>query len=222
MQEKFIKSSIYVVVAILALILFISQPYNFFCKASKLCNPIMLSSIVPRKVGKQELNYKFSAEIPESLKQNIEFYPKKELDSEEQLGVCVIILDKNHKNILLGKRLNSYRAGTYGLPGGRLNKKETLIEGARRELVEETSLIANKLQYVGVIREYQEDNNFNFIHFVYSCDDFSGIPKTVEPDKCEGWRWYPLDTLPENLIKGHRWALDMYRKKSSTLCDIID
>jgi ADP-ribose pyrophosphatase YjhB (NUDIX family) len=148
--------------------------------------------------------------------------PKKVSDSEEQLGVCVIILDKNHKNILLGKRLNSYRAGTYGLPGGRLNKKETLIEGARRELVEETSLIANKLQYVGVIREYQEDNNFNFIHFVYSCDDFSGIPKTVEPDKCEGWRWYPLDTLPENLIKGHRWALDMYRKKSSTLCDIID
>lgn len=142
--------------------------------------------------------------------------PKKISDSEEQIGVCVIVLDKEHKNILLGKRLGSYRAGTYGCPGGRLQRSETLIDCSKRELVEETSLVANALHYVGVIREYQEDHNYNFIHFVYYCEDFSGEPKTMEPTKCEGWQWYPLDTLPENLIKGHHWALDMFKNKEES------
>ncbi len=143
-------------------------------------------------------------------------------DSEEQIGLCVIILDKEHKNVLLGKRLNNYRAGTYGCPGGHLYKTESLEDGAKRELAEETSLEAKSLHFVGVIREYQKDHNYNFIHFVFSCDDYVGTPQNLEPKKCAGWHWCSLDTLPENLIKGHRWALDMYRKKSSTLCDTID
>jgi hypothetical protein len=28
----------------------------------------------------------------------------------------------------------------------------------------------------------------------------SGEPKVMEPEKCEGWDWYPLDRLPEPLF----------------------
>jgi 8-oxo-dGTP diphosphatase len=129
----------------------------------------------------------------------------------EHIGVCVIVLDKTKKQILLGKRLNSFKAGMLGLPGGRLELKEPLEVGAARELTEETSLKPKQLEYVGVIRELQAD--YNYIHFVYSCSEFDGTPVTVEPEKCAGWEWYPLDNLPENILSGHKAALTIYLQK---------
>ena len=125
----------------------------------------------------------------------------------QHVGVCVIVLDKNRR-VLLGKRLNSFKAGMLGLPGGKLELEEGLEECGTREVMEETSLQGKNLQYVGVVRELQ--NVYNFIHFVFSCNEFEGTVTTVEPDKCESWEWYSLDALPDNIVQGHRAALDMY------------
>lgn len=126
----------------------------------------------------------------------------------ELIGVCIIVLDSTTQKILLGKRLNCYGAGTLGLPGGRLELTETLESCAERELLEETSLVSQKFLYAGTVRELQGEHNF--IHFVYSCNEFSGQIVNVEPAKCEGWEWYQLDNLPENILPGHKAALDMY------------
>lgn len=131
----------------------------------------------------------------------------------EHIGVCVIVLDNEKNKVLLGKRLNNYKAGMFGLPGGRVELNESLEECGKRELVEETSLKGNNLQYVGVIRELQQ--GYNFIHFVFSCDEYDGSPTNVEPEKCEGWKWYPLDNLPENILPGHKAALDIYLNHDS-------
>ena len=131
----------------------------------------------------------------------------------EHIGVCVIVLDKDKTQVLLGKRLNSYKAGTLGLPGGRIELEEPLEECGKRELLEETSLQGKNLQYVGVVRELQK--GYNFIHFVFSCNEYEGLPQTVEPEKCEGWNWYPLDSLPENILPGHKAALDLYLHKTT-------
>lgn len=127
----------------------------------------------------------------------------------DHVGACVIVLDKHKKSVLLGKRLNGYRAGTLGLPGGRVEIDEALEICAKRELEEETSLQTDKLKYIGVIRELQKINGY-FIHFVFACSDFTGIPKVMEPNKCERWKWYPLNKLPGNILPGHKAALDIY------------
>ena len=132
---------------------------------------------------------------------------------QEHIGVCVIVLDKDKKQLLLGKRLNSYKAGTLGLPGGKIELEEPLEECGKRELQEETSLQGKNLQYVGVVRELQK--SYNFIHFVFSCDEYDGLPQTVEPEKCEGWNWYPFESLPKNILPGHKAALDHYLHKTS-------
>lgn len=120
---------------------------------------------------------------------------------------------------MLGERLNNYRSGTYGLPGGRLELDEALETAAKRELIEETGVDAKHLSYLGVIRELQD--GYNFIHFVYSCDSFVGEPKTMEPEKCAGWNWYHLNGLPEKILPGHWWAIDMMKKKGSQVRDIL-
>lgn len=125
----------------------------------------------------------------------------------QHLGVFVVIIDKSKKRILLGKRKNSYHAGTYGFPGGRLDIHESLINCGKRELLEETGLIANNLEYLCVIRELQ--GNYNFIHFAYFCNDYTGIPKVMEKNKCDSWNWYTLDKLPENILQPHKITIEL-------------
>ncbi|MFA6005444.1 MAG: NUDIX domain-containing protein [Patescibacteria group bacterium] len=138
----------------------------------------------------------------------------------EHLGVCVIVLDATKTKVLLGKRKNSYRSGTFGLPGGRLELKESLQDCGTRELIEETGLRSKTLRYVGVVRELQE--KFNFIHFVFLCDSYEGSPSLTEPEKCEGWEWFLLENLPENILPGHKAALDfLINKNKKTIRDLI-
>ncbi len=136
----------------------------------------------------------------------------------QPFGVCVIVFDKTGKKILLGKRKNSYRAGMYGVPGGRLELIESLIDCGKRELLEETGLQANSLQYLGVVRELQD--GYTFIHFVYTCTDYNGEPKVIEPEKCESWNWYSLNELPSNILDGHKAAIDLHNETFPSIKDL--
>jgi len=124
----------------------------------------------------------------------------------QPIGAFIIVFNKNNE-VLLGKRLNCYKAGSYGFPGGRLELKESMNECAVRELAEETGLQANSLSYLGVIRTLQEE--FNFIHFVYVCKNYNGILTLKEPDKCESWKWFSIRKLPEPLLPAHKAAAEM-------------
>ncbi len=95
------------------------------------------------------------------------------------------------------------------MPGGRLELKETLIESAKRELKEETGLDAEQLTYIGVVRDLQE--SYNFIHFAYFCTSYSGTLETTEPEKCEGWEWHSLSSLPQDILPGHLAAINLYK-----------
>ena len=58
----------------------------------------------------------------------------------QTLGTIVIVVSGG--KILMGKRKNSYGLGLYGMPGGRVNNSEKIIDCAKRELTEETGLKA--------------------------------------------------------------------------------
>ncbi len=128
-----------------------------------------------------------------------------------KIGVCTIIIDKSSKRLLLGKRINSYGEGSYGLPGGGLELDEKIIDCAKREVLEETSLRITSLIYIGVIRETQSRDDY--YHFVFVSNNYKGTPKVVEPDKCRGWEWFSLSDVPKNILQGHAAALEMYREK---------
>jgi ADP-ribose pyrophosphatase YjhB (NUDIX family) len=125
------------------------------------------------------------------------------------MGVFVIVLN-DMKQILLGKRKNSYKSGLYGFPGGRLELHETIVGCGSREVREETGLKVITLQYIGFVRENQE--GYNFIHFVFACDAYTGTPTLREPNKCEGWEFYWPNKMPGSLLPGHKSGLEMFLK----------
>lgn len=139
----------------------------------------------------------------------IYFRSMKSVLKHESIGAVVIVVHPESQKILLGKRKNSYKAGYFGLPGGRVDYDELLPTGAARELLEETGLVSQDLSYLGVVREQQESSQF--IHFGFVTHDFQGVPTNVEPDKCEGWEWYDLESLPSPILPGHKGIIDIFR-----------
>lgn len=57
-----------------------------------------------------------------------------------RVGVGVVVI--HGKKILLGKRKNSHGEGEWAFPGGHLEFGESVQECAKRELLEETGLVA--------------------------------------------------------------------------------
>lgn len=130
------------------------------------------------------------------------------------IGCCVIVQNAD-RHILLAKRKNGYKAGYYGLPGGRVEGSELLTDCALRELREETDLQAVHLQYLGVVREWQEDFPADapnsFVHFVFLCREWEGTPITKEPEKAALWEWYDPNNLPDPVLPGHFAALKLFQ-----------
>ena len=138
--------------------------------------------------------------------------------SEQALGVTVIVQDPHTKKVLLGKRKNSYKAGYYGLPGGRIEVGEKMESAARRELEEETGLKVFELKYQGFVKEFQETRDF--VHFVFVAIKWQGVPQVMEPEKCEDWEWFDLNDLPEPVVPGHLAGLQLLQSATVTYLEI--
>lgn len=140
----------------------------------------------------------------------------------QKIGTCVLLLDQDQQKVVLGKRKNSYMAGSYGLPGGRVELGEALVDTAKREVREETGIEILSLEFVTTIRDFQ--GTHDFVHFVFASSDWVGQPKTLEPEKCEGWEWFSLSNLPEQILAGHKLAIQAYQSQQKLVdsCELAE
>jgi 8-oxo-dGTP diphosphatase len=136
----------------------------------------------------------------------------------EHLGAFIIVIKDN--KVLLGKRKNSFRSGSYGCPGGTLELTESIEDCAKRELEEECGIKAISLKYMGVVRELQD--GYNFIHFGFACTEWTGEIKVTEPDKCEGWNFYDKGELPNNILPAHIAGIKLLDEPTSEYVEILE
>ncbi|MDP3772180.1 MAG: NUDIX domain-containing protein [bacterium] len=131
-----------------------------------------------------------------------------------KVGIQGIILDNLKKKVLLGKRKNCFGAGSWGLPGGHLEFGESFEEAIAREILEETGLIAQEVKVFGVFntRVLPASHHIQIGCFV---EVYKGVPRIVEPDKCEVLDFYDLDALPKAIFISSQPILDEFRKNRS-------
>jgi len=118
------------------------------------------------------------------------------------VGFGVILL--RGSQVLLGHRHEDPKKadselrgeGTWTLPGGKLEFKESLEDGMFREVFEETGIKINKdkLKLVSVSNDIVPDAHFVTLGFL--CEDFSGEAAVKEPDEITEWQWFEFNNLP--------------------------
>lgn len=141
------------------------------------------------------------------------------MKEKKKIGVGFGVMMLKDGKLLLGKRhddpekasslLNG--AGTWTMPGGKLNFGETFEEGAKREVLEETGILLNKLNVICINQDMIE--GVHFITIGLFSDDFSGEPKVMEPDEITEWRWFDLNNLPSPIFFPSAKILENYKQK---------
>jgi 8-oxo-dGTP diphosphatase len=115
-----------------------------------------------------------------------------------RVGVGVLVIESGR--ILLGKRRGSHGAGTWSAPGGHLEFGESVEACALREVLEETNLIIKNLRFGPFTNNVFETEKKHYVTVFVIATPASGTLTNREPQKCEGWAWFPWSSLPEPLF----------------------
>ena len=117
-----------------------------------------------------------------------------------QVGASVIVEDERGR-VLLQLRSDNH---CWGYCGGSVDLGEEVEAAAKRELYEETGLVANSLSLFGVFSGkdthyvYPNGDEVYNIDIVYICKDYCGdpVPQKGEVDEL---KFFELSELPENI-----------------------
>lgn len=109
--------------------------------------------------------------------------------------VCTtnVVVSNEKGEILLVKRAAEPFKGWWSLPGGFM-EWETAEDGARRELLEETGLLAGKMDFVGIFDAVNRSPAKNKPIAICFSTKLNGVPKAA--DDAEEIKFFPFDDLP--------------------------
>ena len=128
-----------------------------------------------------------------------------------QVGASVIVVDSDNR-ILLQLRSDNH---CWGYAGGSVELDEVVEEAAKRELFEETGLIAESLELFGVFSgkdthyTYPNGDEVSNVDIVYVCRRYTGELKCQDGEVDE-LKFFHVDEIPENISKPIRKALNKW------------
>jgi len=116
-------------------------------------------------------------------------------------GVRAILLDETGTKVLLVK--HTYIDGWY-LPGGKVEKNETIIEGLARELREELGIVLGGCTLFGVYENHAQGKRDTII--VLLCNGIAGTP--TQTGEIEAVSYFSLTALPQDVSPGTKRRLE--------------
>ena len=117
-----------------------------------------------------------------------------------QVGASVIVEDEDNRILLQLRRDNH----CWGYPGGSVELDEEVENAAKRELFEETGLIAHDLELFGVFSGkdlhyiYPNGDEVSNIDIVFLCKHYSGT-LTPQKDEVDDLQFFSIETIPDNI-----------------------
>ena len=139
--------------------------------------------------------------------------PDKELRPRGGVGVYII---NDKKEILLGLRNSVHASGFWCPPGGHIEYGETFFEAAAKETKEEVDINIYETEIIGVTGDVYPLEKKHYITIHQKALKYDGEAKIMEPDKFSDLKWFPLNSLPENIFPAVKSFLD---SNPTCLCD---
>jgi 8-oxo-dGTP diphosphatase len=133
-----------------------------------------------------------------------------------KISTAVVIMDADHK-ILLGKRKNVFGDGTWGLPGGHMKPGETVLDCAKREVVNEVNITIKDVELMDVVDIVDTGHGFQLVELGYLSCKWEGIVELKEHKYTSEWNFFDLDHLPKELFVAHKPIIEKTVKKYKNL-----
>lgn len=109
----------------------------------------------------------------------------------------VFFYAKNTDRYLYLLRTDSKNPGNWGIPGGKIEDGETLLEGIVRECEEEIGLFPSNAKLIPI----QKFTNHNFIYHTFFCEVDNEFVPELNHEHC-GYAWVGEDQYPKPLHPG--------------------
>ncbi|TDF89425.1 NUDIX hydrolase [Paenibacillus piri] len=126
---------------------------------------------------------------------------RKKIGHDRLIAVGAGVFVYKDGKVLLQKRKDNL---CWALHGGGVEMGEGVEDAAKRELFEETGLVANKLELLGIFSgddrmyTYPNGDEVYLIGIIYVCNDFSG-ELLSETDETLELKWFDIDNLPQEI-----------------------
>lgn len=146
--------------------------------------------------------------------------------------IYTLVFIKNDCKVLLGLKKRGLGKGKWNGFGGKIEKNETLIEGAIRETKEESNLKLENIKHIGVLA-YEEHlcSKIDIVH-VFTSNKYSDILEESEEMKPQ---WFDIKDVPfpkmwpdgiywfESMLKDkYFFAHVVYDNEATHKCCIVD
>ena len=125
--------------------------------------------------------------------------------------LCYVERDGKYLMIHRVKKVNDMNKDKWIGIGGKFEERETPFDCIRREMLEETGLVPNKLSYRGLVTFVSNEFGTEYMHLFHT-DDFSG---QLLEDCTEGnLEWVDKDKITElPLWEGDKIFLDLLKRE---------
>ncbi|CAL1535642.1 unnamed protein product [Lymnaea stagnalis] len=111
--------------------------------------------------------------------------------------ILTLVFVREPGKILLGMKKRGFGCGRWNGFGGKVEKGETILQGAKRELLEECGVSAKHLESVGLINfEFENEPEILEVH-VFQASKYTGEPIETEEMRPQ---WYKESEIPFHLM----------------------
>lgn len=105
-----------------------------------------------------------------------------------------LIFVKSNNKVLLGYKTRGLGVDLWNGFGGKVEKNESVLNCAKRELCEECNINAVDLKHIGVVRYDEVDEKRISIVHIFICNKFNGNPSGSE--EMNPIKWYLFNDIP--------------------------
>ena len=131
----------------------------------------------------------------------------------DQFPVIVHTLLFRHGRVLLLRRARTgYLDGWYALPGGHLQRGESVAACAIRECLEETGVVIDAAQLRPAAVMPYRSHDQQGVDFIMACDEFAAEPRLAEPERFDDIGFWNIDAPPQKTVPYIAHALDLVQR----------